>query len=138
MKNLATALFGKIAASAFSTSIGGRLYQARAPQGVTWPYAVFYIISDAPMDTFTEKLEDALVQFSLFSKASGTTEVLDAAANLRALYDDCSLTITSNTHLMMERQGGGGTPENVMDDTEGGEGLYWQLDFDYRVLLRRN
>ena len=136
MKNLATALYAKIAGSAFSTSIGGRLYQARAPQGVTWPYAVFYIIHDRPDNTFQENLEDALVQFSLFSKAPETTEIEDIVTNLKALYDNCLLAITGNTHIMMNRQGANLT--SVPADTEAGTGEYWQYDVDFEVIMQRN
>ena len=136
MKNLATALYAKIAGSAFSTSIGGRLYQARAPQGVTWPYAVYYLISDVPRDTFTDRLEEVIVQFSIFSSSSESTEIEDAFTNLCALYDYCVLTITSATHLLMDRQGASLT--SVPADTEAGTGEYWQYDCDFLVSLKRN
>jgi hypothetical protein len=138
VKNLTTAIFSKAAGSGFSTAIGGRFYKGRAPQGVTWPYAIYFVVTDMPADTFTERLEDCVVQFSVFSKASGTTEILDAVAALQALYDYCNLTITGNALLYMQRTSGDGDPRSVFDDTEGGEGLYWQLDVDYSVLMKRN
>ena len=136
MKNLSTALFTKFTGSAFSTSIGGRLYKARAPQNPTWPYAVYYLISDVPRDTFTEKLEEVIIQFSVFSQASGSTEIEDIVTNLKSLFDNCSLTITGNTHIMMNRQGSSLT--SVPADTEAGTGEYWQYDVDYLVNLKRN
>ena len=136
MKNLATALYAKIAGSAFSTSIGGRLYQARAPQGVTWPYAVYYLISDVPRDTFTDRLEEVIVQFSIFSQSSGSTEIEDIVTNLKSLFDNCSLTITGNTHIMMNRQGSSLT--SVPADTELGTGEYWQADLDYETIMQKN
>ena len=135
MKNLSTSLFSKFTGSAFSTSIGGRLYKARAPQNPTWPYAVYYLISDVPRPTFTDRIEEAIIQFSIFSSASGSTEIEDAFTNLCALYDDCDLTITSATHLFMERQGASLT--SVPADTEAGTGEYWQYDVDFLVNLKR-
>ena len=138
MKNLSAAIYSKVTGSAFSTSIGGRFYKGRAPQGATWPYAVYYIISDVPDNTFTDSIEDVIVQFTIFSKASGTTEILDIAANMESLFDDSTFSVTGNTLVMMLRTGGNGDPRSVFDDTEGGEGLYWQLDTDYNVILKRN
>jgi hypothetical protein len=136
VKNLSAAIYGKIAGSAFSTSVGGRLYKARAPQNPTFPYVVYDIISDVQMDTFTERLEDVLIQFTIFSIASGSTEIEDIYANLKALYDYCSLSITGNTHLSMERQNA--TLMSGQLDEEMGGGLYYQYNIDYYVLLKKN
>jgi hypothetical protein len=140
VKNLATAIFSKISGSAFETSIGGRLYQGAVPKGQNpqWPYSVFFGVSDVPADTFTEKLEDVYVQFSVFSSGASTGEAHDTVANLRALFDDATLSITGNVHLMMQRVGGDPTPRPVFDDTESGEGQYWQMDTEYRILIKRN
>ena len=136
MKALSTALFTKFTGSAFSTSIGGRLYKARAPQNPTWPYAVYYLISDVPRDTFTDRLEEVIVQFSIFSQSSGSTEIEDIVTNLKSLFDNCSLTITGNTHIMMNRQGSSLT--SVPADTELGTGEYWQADLDYETIMQKN
>jgi len=136
MKNLSTAIFSKITGSAFSTSIGGRLYKSRAPQNATWPYVVYYLISDVPADTFTERLEDVTIQFSIFSNASGTTEIEDIFTNLKALFDYCSLTITGNAHLLMQRQNAS-LSSGEIDEKEGG-GLYFQYDIDYNVMMKKN
>jgi len=136
VKNLSASLFTKFTGSTFSTSIGGRLYKARAPQSPTWPYAVYYLISDVPRDTFTERLEEAIIQFSIFSSASGSTEIEDIVTNLKALYDNCLLTITGNTHIEMNRQGSSLT--SVPADTELGTGEYWQADLDYETIMQKN
>ena len=136
MKNLSTAIYNKISGSAFSTAIGGRLYKARAPQNPTFPYVVYYIITDIPADTFTDRLEDVTIQFSIFSTASGTTEIEDILTNLKALFDYCSLSITGNTHLFMERQSAGLT-SGQMEEEEGGS-LYYQYDVDYQIMMKKN
>jgi len=137
MKNLSTAIYAKCAVgTALNTSIGGRLYKARAPQGVTWPYAVYYLISDMPRDTFTERLEEVLIQFTIFSSASGTTEIETIFTNLTALYDYCSLTITGNTHLSMKREHAM-LLSGELDEKEGG-GQYYQYNVDYEILMKKN
>jgi hypothetical protein len=137
VKNLSQSLFTKFTGSAFSTSIGGRLYKARAPQNPTWPYAVYYLISDVPRDTFTDKLEEVLIQFSVFSQASGSTEIEDAATNLKALYDNSTMTVTGNTCVEMERVGGGSLTD-IPADTTLGTGQYYQYDVDYEVVMQKN
>ena len=91
MKALTTALYGKLAGSALNTSIGGRLYKGRAPSGATYPYVIYRIVSDVPINTFQENLERVLIQFSIYSTASGSTEVEDIYSDLKTLYDDCSM-----------------------------------------------
>jgi hypothetical protein len=136
LKNLSTAIYGKISGSAFATSIGGRLYKGRAPQNPTFPYVVYYLISDNPRNTFAERIEDVLIQFSIFSTASGSTEIEDIFANLKSLYDNCDLSIVGNTHLMMERQGASLTSGEM--DVTAGTGEYWQYDVDYSIMMKKN
>ena len=82
MKALTTTIYGRMAGTALETSIGGRLYKNRAPQGVTAPYIVFFVVSDVYTPTFTEDIEQVIIQFSIFSEASGTTEIEDIYNNL--------------------------------------------------------
>ena len=136
MKNLTTAIYAKIAASAFSTSIGGRLYKARAPQPATWPYVVYDIITNMPADTFTETLEEVTIQFTIFSDASSTTEIEDILTDLKALYDNCSLSITGNTHIFMQRQSASMWSGDL--DVDEGGGQYYQYNVDYNILMKKN
>lgn len=136
MKALSAGIFTKFTGSAFSTSIGGRLYKGRAPQGVVWPYAVYFVVDDSPADTFTDSIEDVLVQFSLFSSASGTTEIEDIFTSLKALFDNSSFTVTGNTLIEMERQSASLT--SIDADTEAGTGEYWMYVVEYRVTMQKN
>lgn len=137
MKNLTKGIFTLFTGSTFSTSIGGRLYKNRAPQNPTWPYAVYFVVSDVPQDTFTDKLEEVLIQFSVFSTASGTTEIEDIMTNLKALYDNCLLSVSGNTFIHMNRTGGGGLTD-VPADTVSGTGAYFQYDVDYEIIMQKN
>jgi len=103
MKNFTKALYTKAGSSAFMTSIGNRLFENEAPDGAAFPYCVYQIVSDVKEWEFTERFRDILVQFSIFSTASGSTEIKDIYTNLIALYDECSFSITSNTLVWMWR-----------------------------------
>ena len=138
MKNLSTALFTKFTGSAFSTSIGGRLYKVGAKQNPTWPYAVYFVVTDSPADTFTDRIEDVLIQFSVFSNdPSSTSEIEDIVTNLKALYDNCSLTISGNTMIEMQRQPSGGITQQF-EETPTGTQRYFQCDIDYNVIMQKN
>ena len=104
MKNLTNAIFEKISGSLLNTDIGGRLYKGQAPAGAVYPYAVFLLISDVPDLTFSENYEDVLIQFSLFSSLPSSLEVENMFTHVKALYDECDLTITGETLVWMKRQ----------------------------------
>lgn len=135
MKQLTTAIFGKLAGSALNTAIGGRLFKGRAPEATVYPYAVFYLVSDTPADTFTDKIDNVLVQFSLFSETPSSSEVEDLYTHLKTLYDDCSLTVAGRTVIWMVR-------ENAMlmvedDTTPAGAGQVWHYAVDYNIIEQR-
>jgi hypothetical protein len=135
VKALTTALFAKCTVgSALHTSIGGRLYKGRGPDGATYPYAVYLLVSDVPDPTFAEQLEEVLVQFSLFSKASSSGEVEDCFTNLKALYDDCSLTISGETLLWMRRR----NATLMVEDhtTPDGTVAVWHYAVEYSIMTQ--
>ena len=106
MLNLTTALYGKLATSALASHIGTRMYKGRAPEGAAYPYIVFMMISDTPDKTFNSDYEDVLIQFSLFSSTSGSTEIENMYTDLKTLYDECAMTIAAgaNTLIWMRRE----------------------------------
>jgi hypothetical protein len=134
MKNLLAGIMTKCAGSAFSTDLGGRIYEANAPQHADYPYCVFSIIGGGDEGTFTETIDDVTVQFSLFSISSGPGEVGTAYADLIALFDNATLTIAGDAFLRCVRNG----PPMTMFDyvtTETGEvGLrHWAVDYSIMV-----
>ena len=104
MKALSAAIYGKLSGSALAARIGTRLYKGRAPEGATYPYVVYLIVANSPEKTFSEDFENTLIQFSIFSDASGSTEVEDIYTDLKTLFDECSLTITGSTLVWMKRE----------------------------------
>ena len=129
MKNLLAGIMTKFTASTVSGNVGGRIYFDQAPDGATYPYIVFSIIVGVPMDTFTEKITDTTIQFDMFSDSSSVTEISTIYANLRALFDDATLTVSSNTFLRCTWQSMMATAESVT--TLGGiVGVkYWSADY---------
>lgn len=136
MKNLTTAIFGKLSGSSLSTDIGGRLYKGRAPEGAVYPYVVYFVVSDLPEYPGTKTIERVRIQFSLYSAdQSSTAEIEDMLTYLRSLYDDCSLTITSNTLIYFIR----GNLATMREDhtTLAGTIGVWHYAQEYDVMIVR-
>ena len=97
MLNLTTAIYGKLSGSALASHISTRLYKGRAPENATYPYIVFMVVSNVPEKTFSEDFETTVIQFSIFSSTSGSTEAENIYTDLKTLYDECAMTVTSST-----------------------------------------
>ena len=135
MKNLTTAIWGKLSGSALASRISNRLYKGQAPDGATYPYSVFFIVSGSPDPVFQINYEDITVQFSLFSSTSGSTEVEDMFTDLKALYDDCTLTPTSETVIYMKRVNytGANKEDHI---TLAGTQSVWAIHADYGIFVK--
>jgi len=134
MLNFTTALYGEFSGSALAARIGSRLYKGRAPEGATFPYAVYTIISDVPERTFTEDFENVLVQFSLFSTESGTTEIEDMYSDLIALYDEPEFIIDGELLLWMQESNSMFNAESYT--TLNGAQNVWVYHVDFDVKLQ--
>ena len=132
MLNLTTAIYGRLAGSALSARIADRLYKGQAPAGATYPYAVFLVVTDTPDHDFSNDFEDVIVQFSLFSITSGTTEIENMFTDLKTLYDEVPFSVTGSTLIWMRR---GTTVFQVEDHiTPTGTQRVWAYHVDFEVL----
>lgn len=131
MKTLFQAIMGRFAGSALSTALGGRLYNSVAAQTATPPYGVFLLVSGVPDWTFTDNMEEALIQFSLFDENASPATICDLYDKLTALFDDCVLTVTDWTHLYMWRD----SQQLVREEEDPG---YWHYIVQYRLLMEKS
>ena len=126
MQDLFTAIMIRYAAASLSASLTG-LWNTQAPQDVVFPYGVFQLISDVPDWTFSENIEDILLQFNLFSDTSDPVEICDLFELLKTAFDFLELSIANYETVSMIR-------ENAIltrDD-------YWQYNVTYRILLGKS
>lgn len=121
----------------FYNDVSGRLFHGEAPEGVEYPYAVFFIISDTDDDTFSEELQDIYIQFSLFSGASSSAEILDMNTHLKTMFNKTQFAVTGNTVIIMNRLQTNG-PTYTPADVVAGTGFYWQTDVDYEIHVQKN
>jgi len=137
MKNLRNAIYAKCAGSALDTLINGQLYYGKAPTGTLYPYVVFFRVSGSPEKTFTEEYDCPLIQFSAFSaNPTSSNEVHEIADAIKALYDECSLTITGSTLVWMRLANDVGPMEDDTISQDGADGGWaCHLDFDVRSSL---
>lgn len=135
MKELQSAIVTKFNAltggnhNTFYTGIGSRLYFRKAPNvEVTFPYCIFYFGSDVNDYQFIEEFDNVVVQFSIFSNTSSSSELGDLLTYAKSLFDWCTLTVSNYTFLKMERiyanHGDWIAEEEI-----------WQTVIQYRILL---
>jgi hypothetical protein len=98
-----TTLFTGTPAHAYYAAIGGRQYLRKAPQGATFPYVVYFTVSDVADRTFTSQEEENLIQFNIFSKQNSATEAGNILAALWTRYDYCTLTVAGYDFISMQR-----------------------------------
>jgi hypothetical protein len=141
MKNFYTGLYNHFTAltggvhNAFWLDITGRLYNTYTPEGTVMPYAVFQHISSRPDDTFTEKLDDILIQFTIFSTSASSSEIHTAMVDLKALFDKCTFSVTGSSIVEFRRGGEGLTSEEF--ETVDGLQRGWSYYVEYNVLVRK-
>ena len=75
------------------------MYSRYAPQGVAFPYAVVSLPVELGDWMFVENFDDIDVQFNLFSQSTSETEIGTMLTNLRARFDDTTLTVAGYTFL---------------------------------------
>lgn len=95
--------FATTTSNGFYNDVLGRMYLNKAPQGTTFPYCVYFSVSDIDDLDFSEEHEDFLIQFNIFSQNNSAVEAGDLLETLKTMYDNCSLTVTGWRHLQFQR-----------------------------------
>ncbi len=119
---------GSTGAGSLYAELGGRLHFTEAPQGQTYPYGVYHLISDVPSWTFDADMENYLIQFNLYSEESSSTDINTAFAVLTTLYDWCDLDVDGYSHIYMKRELSNLTRENDI----------WNYFIQYRLEVQKN
>jgi len=104
MQVLFTGLYNKyLSNAALKAAITG-FYFTEAPQDAVMPYVVYNLVSNVPDWTYTEDMENSLLQFSIFDDHSSSTTINDIYEKLTALFDWCVLTVEGYSHIYMKRE----------------------------------
>jgi len=121
----------------FWNDIGGRLYhgEAEVPDSAELPYCVLLHVVDTQVDTFKNKLDEIVIQFSIFSDKTSPVEIHDTMTHLKALFNDCSLTIVGGKLVHFFWLSDGLVREDV--ETPAGIKGIWHFHCDYTAVLER-
>ena len=119
---------------AFYTGIGGRLYFRRAPQKVTFPYVVFFMVTGSPDYYFdgSPTLQSLSYQFSVFTKGGSAEDAETISKNLMALFDAAAITVTGWTVTSWKRVLDAPSPPDEVDGI-----VVYQNNFQYDMLLSK-
>jgi hypothetical protein len=127
------AIMAGCAGSALSAAVGGRIFCDEAPDGTEFPYVVFFTVANVQADTFKNRLDDAVVQFSLYSTSKSLTEITAMYSHLKDLFDWQTLSISGGTCVWVVRQ----NLVTMFDDIptlDGSTGLrHWAVDYSIMV-----
>ena len=80
---------------------GARLYYSEAEEQPTMPYCVFHIFNEIYDYTFDLEFEEVLVQFDYFGSTANVCD--DGIADIKTMFDYCTLALSGYTCLRMER-----------------------------------
>ena len=112
-----------------NTSLSGQMFPHEAEQNATFPYGVYYLISDINDFNFTDDHEIVSIQFSLFSDDHSPTQVFTLFSQLKALFDDVKLTVAGYENIRFQRG------VSLLDKDE--EMDTWTYIVEYDILLER-
>ena len=102
----------------FVTGIGGRFNFEDAMQGWALPYSVFFVIDDLNKDTFSERLDNVLVQFSVWAKTPVAALKLSSLAY--GLFEMQEMTAPGVVPFRLHRD----TPVPLMNESDGTTPLF--------------
>jgi len=126
MNDLFNAIYAHYLDSTLKDSLSA-LHNTQAPEDAVFPYSVFSLISDVPDWTFTENLENCLIQFNLFSSTVDSTEICALFELLKTAFDFLDLNIDNYETVSMTRE------NSILTRIEN----VWQYNATYRILIQK-
>jgi len=127
MQVLFLGIWNKFNSNAALKAAVTNMYFSEAIQTAVLPYIVYHKISGRPDYTFTEDMENVLIQFNIYDSNSSSATINDIYTKLTALYDYCSLTVTGWNSIYMKRELDNLTRENDI----------WNYFIQYRLEIQK-
>ncbi len=107
------AVYTALNVASITGSVTG-IYHVKAPQGTTYPFITYFAVIDVQSDTFTEWVNDTLIQIDIWSDSNSAAEsgaivkLIAAQMDDKVLtisgYDNNSRSIRQNTRLLYETE----------------------------------
>jgi len=127
MQVLFTGLWNKYNSNAALKAVVSGMYLTEAPQTATMPYITYHLISNIADWTYTEDMENSLIQFSVFDNNNSSTTILDIFEKLKTCYDWKALTVVGYNFIYLKREFNVLTKENGI----------WKMDVQYRIEVQK-
>ena len=127
MQVLFTGIYANFDGNAALKAVVTDMYFTEAPQDAVMPYIVYHKISGVPDYTFTEDMENVIIQFNIFDDHSSSTTINDIYTKLTALFDWCSLDIVGWNSIYMKRE-----LDNLTRDND-----IWNYFCQYRLEIQK-
>ena len=127
MQVLFTGLWNKYNSNAALKAVVSGMYFTQAPQGTAYPYIVYHKISGVADYTYTEDMENVIIQFNIFDDHNSSTTINDIYTKLTALFDWCSLTVVGWNSIYMKRE---------LDNLTKDNGI-WNYFVQYRLEIQK-
>jgi len=138
VKELAKAICERFVSDPMSASFTGGIHNTVAPDSAVFPYLVFTLISNTQDITFTEKFEEYLVQFDIYSDEISPLEacnlylLLKGDPDLNQGFDFAQFTVDGYVLLSCTRE----SSSLPRWEVEGKR--VWNYTVTYRILLEKN
>lgn len=115
-------------ASPLVMSTGGLFYGRVFDREVPPPYVTYSLVTGVSDNDMTGKVDQIVVQFSVWSVKRSPGEVMTLARQLWNVYDDAQLVTDDYSVIRIDR-----VSYNLISDpdTEG-----WQMQTDYRITIQ--
>ena len=104
MKELFTGIYTKFSNDGDLSGVVTGMYFTEAPQDAVMPYVVYNLVSNVGDWTYTESMENSLIQFSIFDDHSSSVTINDIYEKLKTCYDWEILTVTGYNFIYMKRE----------------------------------
>jgi len=127
MQVLFTGLYNKYLSNASLKAAITGMYFTEAIQTAILPYIVYFEISNVPDWTYTEDMENFLIQFSIYSSDSSSVDILSIFEKLKTCYDWKVLTVDGYNFIYLKREFNILTKENSI----------WKMDIQYRLEIQK-
>ena len=79
------------------------MYLNIAPQEATFPYCVYFQVTDDHEMNFSDDQEEFEIQFNIFTKDFDATEAGTLLESLKTMFDFCVLNVVGWSHLNFQR-----------------------------------
>jgi len=104
------------------------LFFGETPRETEAPYVVYHLIDGHADDDMSHRVQDVLLQFSVWSEEASPTEAIRIGEHLALWFDDAKISVEDGVCYRCDRESYNLIPD---PDAQG-----WQYQVDYRLMVQ--